>query len=218
MLPAPWETSFNDGFCSFKVDGFCYGDPESDNRIVREPTHSPPFAAAFEIGIGDAGGQQQSRCVREGALPEEAYYGAWFYLPTKATDATDNWNLFHFQGAPLGERLKGLWDVSLAEGSDAGLVAVVYDRFNASTKPAVYRSTEPIPLGRWFQLEFLFKRASDATGAVALFQDGAEVIRVEQIPTDDTPFGQWYVGNWAAALSPSNYTLYVDDVTVRLSN
>lgn len=183
---------------------------------MREPTHTPPFAAAFEIGIGGASGQQQNRCVREGVLPEEAYYGAWFYLPTKAADATDNWNLFHFQGAPPGERLAGLWDVSLGQGAGAGLVAIVYDRINDSH--GVYRSTEPVPFGRWFQLEFFFKRASDATGAVALFQDGAEVIRVEQIATDNTAFGQWYVGNWAAALTPSNYTLYVDDVTVRLSN
>jgi len=213
----PWETSFNDGFCAFKVDGFCYGDPQSENRIVREPTHSPPFAAAFEIGIGTDAPPipQQNRCVREGVLPEEAYYGAWFYLPTKATDATDNWNLFHFQGGQPGGRLDGLWDVSLAEGARGALVAIVYDRFNESH--GVYRSTKAIPFGRWFQLEFLLKRAGDATGAVALFQDGAEVIRVDEIATDDTPFGQWYVGNWAQALTPSNYTLYVDDVTVRLS-
>ena len=33
--------------------------------------------------------------------------------------------------------------------------------------------------------------------------------------TDNTDFGQWYVGNFADALTPPGSTLYVDDVTIR---
>lgn len=211
-LPAPWETSFSDGFCSYEADaGFCYG---ADHHIVSEPTHTPPFAAAFEIGGATRAGlvSKQTRCAREGQLPEEAFYGAWFYLPENATEL-DNWNLMHFQGRQPGVPVTNLWDVSIEE-RPAGLTAYVYG-FHPSK---VYRQPEPIavPLGRWFQLELYLKRASDATGVVALYQDGREVLRLEQLVTDDTSFGQWYVGNLADQITPSHYTLYVDDVTIRL--
>jgi hypothetical protein len=32
--------------------------------------------------------------------------------------------------------------------------------------------------------------------------------------TDPSNWGQWYVGNLATALAPSNSTIYVDDVTI----
>lgn len=213
-LPAPWQTSFEDGFCGYWSDaGFCYSDDDAAYRAVTSPVRTGAFAAAFDIRVDGGVGFHQSRCVREGQLPQEAYYGAWYYLPEPASEP-NNWNLFHFQGGEPGEPLQGSWDVSLTELPSGELAAYVLD----GRGPRFYEQADPtpIPIGRWFQLEFYLKRAADATGEIALFQDGVEVLRVTQIPTDDTNFGQWYVGSLAAGLSPVQYTLYVDDVTVRL--
>jgi hypothetical protein len=213
-LPAPWQTSFEDGFCGYRLDaGFCYSDPGAAYRLVSSPVRTGSFAAAFEIGVGGATGSHQARCVREGQLPKEAYYTAWYYLPESASEP-NNWNLFHFQGGEPGSPLHGLWDVSLAELPSGALTSYVRD--GLGTRVHEQQDPVPVPIGRWFQLEFYLKRAADATGEVALFQDGVEVIRVTGIRTDDTNFGQWYVGNLAAGLTPSRFTLYVDDVTVRL--
>lgn len=214
-LPAPWQTSFDDGFCSYQYQaGFCYADASSSYRLVTSPAHTGPFAAAFDLEGGDGMGARQTRCVREGVLPDEAYYGAWYYVPSELSGARD-WNLFHFQGGEPGQRLGGLWDVSLAE-RDGSLGASVLDlRTNDRHDPAPAR---PIPLDRWFQLEFYLRSAPDTTGVVALYQDGEELVRVADVITNDTPFSQWYVGNYAgtiAANSPTS-TVYVDDVTVRL--
>jgi hypothetical protein len=214
-LPVPWETSFADGFCGFELDaGFCYGDPRSERRIVTSPVRSPPFAAAFQLGDATGLPAAQMRCAREGQLPDQAFYGAWFFLPTLATDL-ENWNLIHFQGGVPGETLENTWDVTLEERPGVGLVAHVYE---FSTR-RVHQQPQPVavPIGRWFQLELFLKRASDETGAVALYQDGTEVLRLEEIAPDDSPFGQFYVGNLATRLNPPNYTLYVDDVSIRLS-
>jgi hypothetical protein len=73
----------------------------------------------------------------------------------------------------------------------------------------------PIPIQAWFQLELHLKRAADATGEVALYQDGQLLIDQKGLRTDDTSWGQWYVGNYADALTPPDFTLYVDDVTIR---
>ena len=37
---------------------------------------------------------------------------------------------------------------------------------------------------------------------------------VPERETDDSNFGQWYVGNYADGLEPADSTLYVDDVTI----
>jgi hypothetical protein len=34
------------------------------------------------------------------------------------------------------------------------------------------------------------------------------------IATDDSRWGEWFVGNFATALSPASSTVYVDDVTI----
>jgi hypothetical protein len=64
-------------------------------------------------------------------------------------------------------------------------------------------------------LEFRLRRASNATGAAALYQDGTLLLELADLTTDDTQYGQWYVGNYADALSPRDATIYVDDVTIR---
>lgn len=214
-LPAPWQTSFEDGFCGFKQQaGFCYSDPDSSYRLVTEPVHTGQFAAAFEMLPSDRGGPRQTRCVREGRLPSEAYYSAWYYVPSSLT-AAHSWNLFHFQGGTPGERPVNLWDVSMDDSSGvmtAFVLNMMKDDHYAISVPT------PIPLDRWFHLEFYLKGAADTTGEVALYQDGEELLRVTGIVTNDTPFTQWYVGSFAGAVPPNSPTssLYVDDVSVRL--
>ena len=63
---------------------------------------------------------------------------------------------------------------------------------------------------------FRLRRAADATGSIALYQDEQLVVQADSIVTDDSASAHWYVGNLAAALSPSDYTLYVDDVSIRV--
>lgn len=215
-LPIPWQSSFDDGFCGYKDGaGYCYADRGGSYRLVTSPVHSPPFALAFDLRAADEAGTDQARCVRQGVLPEAALYGAWYYVPSGFSDPV-NWNLFHFQGGEARKLLHGLWDVSLGELPDGQMAAYVRDLLHGH----VYEQAAPraIPTDTWFHLEFYYKRASDETGEVALYQDGTEVIRVTDLITDDdTPFGQWYVGNLAITLSPPNSSIYVDDVSVRLN-
>lgn len=214
-LPAPWQTSFEDGFCGYKHQaGFCYTDAHSEYRLVTSPVHTGPFAAAFDFHPTDRPGERQARCVREGVLADEAYYGAWYFVPSSLSEAR-TWNLFHFQGGPPGELLHSLWDVSMDDSSGA-LAVFVLDSINGDRYEAM--APVPIPRNRWFRLEFYLKRSAEATGEIALFQDDTELLRRADLITDDSPFGQWYVGNWTNSLTGANSTttVYVDDVTVRL--
>jgi hypothetical protein len=209
---APWSTGFEDAFCDYAAPtGFCFATGEGSFSLVTSPVHSGRYAAAFTVqGIPDGGGSQ-ARCVQQGVFPAAAYYGAFYYVPAQAQNS-GNWNLLHYQGGVPGQPLHGLWDVSLVNATDGGpLQAIVYDFLN-NTVPT--SSAPPIPIGRWFHLEVYFKRAKDATGEIAMWQDGAPALHVTNLVTDDTDWGQWYVGNLASGLAPPGSTVYVDDVTI----
>jgi len=210
-IAVPWSTSFENGFCDFvKAGGFCLGG--GTRRTVTTPVpKSGMFAAEFSVVTTDTM-NIQARCVLQGALPNEAYYSAWYYVPALATlDSTSSlFNLFHFRGGDASP--DGLWDVTLVNSSNGDLELLVYD-FLA---PRVRKQTNPrpIPIGRWFHIQFYLKRASDATGAIALYQDDELLVEASGIVTDNSSWAQWYVGNIAKGLTPPVSTVYVDQVTI----
>jgi hypothetical protein len=207
----PWSTGFENRFCDYsELGGFCLDDPLASVQIVTSPVHSGNFAAAFSVASALSEAGYQARCVRQGALPTAAYYGAWYYVPALATTST-NWNLLHFHGGDPSAQ-HGLWDISLVNGASGDLELAVFDFLHGLTRQAA--SPVPIPIGSWFHIQFYLKRAADATGEVALYQDGRQLLDASGLITDDTSWGQWYVGNFAVALTPSDSTVYVDDVSI----
>jgi len=207
-IAVPWSTGFEDRFCDYTAAaGFCYGTGTAS--AVTSPAHSGHHAAAFTVQAGTDG--FQTRCVRQGVLPKAAYYGVWYFIPATAQNS-GVWNLVHFQGGDLASQ-HGLWDISLVNRPDGQLQAVVYDFLNQVARNPT--AQVPVPIGSWFHWELYLSRAADATGEVALYQDDQLLLQVTNIVTDDTNWGQWYVGNYATGLAPANSTLYVDDVTIR---
>jgi hypothetical protein len=209
----PWSTGFEDGFCGYAAPmGFCYGAGSSAYALVTAPVHSGRYAAAFSV-VADSDAGSQVRCVQQGIFPQAAYYGAWYYVPAPAVN-TGLWNLFHFQGGPPNQRLHGLWDVSLVNEGDAGALRISFFDFLSGTSPDA-SAAPPIPIAQWFHLEVYFKRAKDATGELSVWQDDRQVLSLGGLATDDTDWGQWYVGNLATALAPTGSTVYIDDVSIR---
>ncbi len=46
---------------------------------------------------------------------------------------------------------------------------------------------------------------------------GQLLVEATGLQTDDTDWGQWFVGNIANALTPPDSTVYVDDITIGTS-
>jgi hypothetical protein len=208
-LRAGWHADFEDGFCGYqRAGGYCYAAEGAEYRLVKSPTRSGRFAAAFTLDTDtDA---EQARCVRRGTFPDEAYYGAWFFIPAGTTsDAL--WNLMHLQGAKLGE-LSGLWDVSVSTDEDGEMHPQIFEAASDDWTDAAPEVV--LPADEWFHLQFYQRREPDAAGAVALFVNGAQVIAKEGIAPDGAAWGQWYVGNLAYSLTPAQSTLFVDDVSI----
>ena len=127
-------------------------------------------------------------------------------------DLAEVWNLIHFRGSGPGPQ-HGLWDVSLGKDAAGSYQVFVFDFLNAVTRMTT--GVPAVPIGAWFQLEVYFKRAADASGAFAVYQDGQLALDLTDMVTDDSEYGQWFVGNSAFSLSPPEHTLYVDDLAVR---
>jgi hypothetical protein len=218
-LVFPWSTGFENGFADWQEppnQGFCYAVGAASMTIVNAPVHSGNHAAAFTVDTISDASESQSRCVRQGVLPQAAYYGAWYYVPSAPVNM-GNWNLLHFQGAnvPDGMFAHGLWDVSLATPLGSSPRAYAYDFLRTSIPDA--SAAPSIPIGSWFHLEVFLHRATDGTGQFTLYQDGRVVTGRSGVATDDSMWGQWFVGNLATALTPPTSTVYVDDVTIGAS-
>ena len=211
-LTVPWSTGFENGFGDWSQpsdQGYCYVAGAATYAIVTSPVHSGQYAAAFTVNPAITA-PSQTRCVRQGALPASAYYGAWYYVPAVAT-SIGTWNLLHFQGADSPDAaVQSLWDLSLVNGADGGLAPAVYDFLHTRTLAA----GPDIPIGSWFHLEVRLTRSASSAGAFAVYVNGNPVLALSALETDPTAWGQWYVGNYATALLPSPSTVYVDDVTI----
>jgi hypothetical protein len=216
-VPFPWSTGFENGYADYDAgQGYCYEKGGGAYAIVTPPSpvHMGTHSIAFTVTTGGGATESETRCVLQGVLPQTAYYGAWYYVPSAVINA-GLWNLIHFQGAsgPAEEASgHGLWDVSLVNDSTGALHVSAYDFLHTETPDA--SGVPPIPIGAWFHLEVFLQRASDATGRFTLYQDDVVAFDLSGIETDDTPWGQFYVGNLATTLGPPQVTVYVDDISI----
>jgi hypothetical protein len=214
-FPFPWSTGFENGFdCDYaEPDGACYAQGTAKYNLVTDPVHSGSYAASFTVDSFVDNKSTHTRCLRQGTFPTEAYYSAWYFIPT-IPNKVQLWNLFHFSGgAAIGEKnADRLWDVSLVK-KDNGDLRLEFYNFGKSDQPLPDQSNAPsIPIGAWFRIEMYVKRAADATGEFTLYQDGTSILRMTGLLTDDTKVGTWFVGNLAENLDPVESTVYVDDV------
>jgi hypothetical protein len=220
-IPVPWSTGFEDGFCGYYVaGGRCYshdGDGSASFEVAQTPVHGGHYAAAFGVTASD---DAHSRCYLEGKLPKAAYYGAWYYIPAVSKN-TGLWNLFHFQvhrQSNTSDSLTNFWDISLENDDTGGLRLYVWGPSSLGASK-VQGDIPSVPIGEWFHIEMYLKLATDNSGEVAVYQNGARYLRGTGIQTDftDSEWAQWYVGNLATKLDPAQSILYVDDVSVKAS-
>ncbi len=216
VVELEWTSGFEDGFCGFSnVRGFCYGASGASRRIVEAPAHSGRRAAAFTVNSDDELRAEQTRCVREGLLPKDAYYRAYFFIPSGTTN-NGNWNLMHFRTAGEDGALDGRWDVSLVTTEQGTLAPWLRDYVGGSVIPP--SEDYEVPVDRWFSLAIRLRRDSTEAGVAALYLDDELVVERTDIVTDvESTWGQWYVGNLATDISPSESTIYLDDVSISAS-
>jgi hypothetical protein len=161
----------------------------------------PPAASATHAHGGRHGG---AATITQGAVtslrylyreqpsPPEAYYAAWFFIP--ATMQVASWLSLHpfgYHPTAGSATTTPLFDFNIYPDAGGNLVARVYD----PTKLRNLEQTNPVavPLATWVHFEILFRKAADATGRIAVWQDGSN------------------------DFAPSPATVYFDDATISLA-
>jgi hypothetical protein len=214
-----WRATFEPGDLSeWTSDG--NGGTRTENAgptpaVTAQMAHSGRYAGVATIAPTMAM-DSLNYFYRRLPSPHEAYYGAWFYIPSTFT--VGSWlSLTHFRGSSNGDptNLTGIWDVNLYTLPSGELAAQLGDFVSTFN----LRQTIPVPVPRdtWVHFEILFRKAANMTGRVAVWQDGALILDRPGVVTALSPLVVWEAGVGSDNLSAVPANVYVDDVTISLS-
>jgi len=155
---------------------------------------------------------------REAPSPTEAYYSAWFYLPSTFTIPafTNYLSLFHFNASTTGDgkSLTPLWDLNFFPEA-VGLVPQLYSYTSGQiARQSNSQATWTAPRDTWFHVEMLFVKSSTATGHITVWFDDNLVIDLNKVVTVPNDWLQWNAGGGADVIQPSPTSIYMDDAAI----
>jgi hypothetical protein len=183
--------------------------------VTTEVAHTGRYAGKATV-IPASGTESVNYFVRQEPSPARAYYGAWFFIAP--IFSVKSWlSIIHFRGSHTGDGQDAypIWDINLYPRTDGTLVAHLYS-FASNTN--VEESTPVrVPIGQWVHFEVFFDKASDPTGSIVVWQDGAPIIEANGIATVETAWLEWGVGGSSNSIAPAPGVLYVDDATISVS-
>jgi hypothetical protein len=219
----------------FEVGDLSEWTGDGQGGIYQESASALPTTVASQ---GHGGGMRAGRitvtppasamvCVnyiyRQAPMPADAYYSAWFWFPLLFS-IPNYLNIIHFAGSTTNDdrALVSIWDVDLQSQADGSLAAYLFQfpvpNF-ASGRSYDEATPVPVPIMSWVHFEVLFRKASDNTGRIAVWQDGTLVLEVNDVATIPTDFLRFNIGGASRDITPAPADILVDDAaisTVRL--
>src|SRR5690554_5292180 len=173
------------------------------------------YAARLTINTTD-GGDHGARLHRWGEIRtyDTLYFGAWFYFPQRIQVTGGWWNIFQFKSRNSSDtRNDPFWILYVGNRSNGNMYLYLRDWIN---KVSYSQSVADLPVGRWVHIEVYLRQSSNGTGQITVWQDGVEILRRSNITTmyPNTAGNAFGICNYANRLSPSNVSIYVDDVAI----
>lgn len=176
-------------------------------EVVSDVARSGRFAARTTIQT-DGISVRYAKLFRQEGLPDEARYGAWFYLP-RDVHVGQYWNIMQWTDAS-----GMLFDLGLVT-RNGRLEVYAHDHQRGERVPYAVGALPAVPTGRWFELAAVFRKATDATGFVTVFQDGMPIVDHRNLATVADPASvAWNVGSAALDVGSTPVVLYVDDASI----
>ncbi|MEM7032312.1 MAG: heparin lyase I family protein [Chloroflexota bacterium] len=192
----------------------------SDILISTDVARSGQYSTKMALTKAENGLKQGARIFRrwldseEGlSLPTEAYYSAWYFFPEVYTP-DDWWNVFQYKSK--GSSSEPMFSFNIDNDEQGNMVFYIWDKANGGISHNQVGAPQPIPVGQWVHLEIYFKTSFNKTGQVTMWQDGVQIIDVQNIRTilgEDERL-HWSVNNYTDGITPSNPVIYVDDVAI----
>jgi hypothetical protein len=218
--PSPdilWWTDHETGTSDWvrNAEGSTWTSAGGQLDVVTTPVRSGRYALR-SIVMSPPNGSPLSAAVaqRNGIMPVDAYYSAWYYVPAAVT-ATGYWLFFKFRSrvdAADATTNVDVWDFDFLPGSNGGMEFSLFGHVNRNTEPAL--AMPPVPIGQWFQVEAFLRATNDNTGRLTIWVDGTPIFDVQARPTLPSPFVEWQVGGITERITPPMATFYVDDAAI----
>jgi hypothetical protein len=188
--------------------------PPNMIEISNERVRRGANAAKLTIDAPSGAAQGNSALSRAGALPVEAYYSAWYYVP-RTIDVSGFWVIFKFRQQDQAT-MDELFDLDLINLASGEMSLQLYDHRRQATIPL--DAKDPVvPVSRWFQIEAFYRNAQDTTGRVTFWLDGQPILDVANQAMASTPWVEWSVTSIGETLNPGTAVVYVDDCAVSRS-
>jgi len=199
------------------------------NGVSSEVSHSGKYALKMTIGSWyPHSGCRQFR-YEEARSGKDYYYSAWLYFPEKYT--VSGWtNIMQFKAKRFSQHGGAsdlFWSVRLMSHEDGepyfqlswkgGEGAVLGPTAqDTELKPKLFdQSLVSVPVKQWVHLEIFLKQSSDFDGHIIVWQDGKEIYNVDGVRTKfEDSFNSWSINSYGAGISPSAFTVYVDDAAI----
>ena len=202
-------------------------------RVTSEVAHSGRYSLASTIDTRVGGKAGIRWPVRHFAdypdnLPKTAYYSTWFYLPSAFSSTW--WNFMQWKRAYVRPG-RSQWSdpvasVNFEERPDTGAMYFSLNYkvgrdggYKTDGWGTIATAEIDIPLRRWVHLECLYKWSTDKSGAISCWQDGELLWTFDNLITE-FDYGsarlprQFAVNAYGHDISPSPYTIYIDDVAI----
>ena len=177
-------------------------EPEGAQELVTHPVHGGRYALKVTIEAG-LGQRKVTYLYRDGSLPRQGRYSAWFYFPERHL-APVFWSIMSFRGRgqPADEAtlIDNLWNLTIYNREDGAMALKLWD--GARQRDLLQPAPVALPTGRWVHLEAYFRQASDDTGRIAFWQDGVPLFDVDGVSTAPSEWTSWLVGSVGKDVSP----------------
>jgi len=176
--------------------------------ITGDVAHSGNYALSLSIS-GARGETEAARLLRWHDNPVEGYYSVWFDFPRVYRPA-EWWNVFQFKS--LGTESDPMWVLNVGNRPDGSMYFYLWDALTNTSYAPLRR--EDISPKKWTEVTAYYRRATDRTGRITIWQDGVLLFDVDQVQTAIADNVHWGVGNYTDNISPSDATIYVDDAEI----
>jgi len=214
-----WSSTFEPGDLSeWTMDGggsVYVLNSAAGPAATSEAAHGGRYAGKVSVNPA-LGMMSEAYLFRMSPSPSEAWYSAWFYVPS-TVQVISFLSIIHFNASTTGDgrNVFPTWDVNLYTRPDGSLVAHLY---SFVTQTNLEQTTPvPVPRDRWVHLEVLLHKAATATGQVAVWQDDAAILTLDGVATAPNDWLQWNVGAASTDVVPSPAVIYVDDAAISFS-
>lgn len=217
-----WSPCATQGACG-NAGGGEFDSNSGGSVASMDVAHSGQWSAKMTItGIDSSSAATRLTRWKEPYAHKELYYSAWYFIPRPyavgpygfqnlwqhtSTTGTRNTPIFvigRLPGTGAMPYLSLTWWPTAEEGPYRGQ----YGSRN-------WRASIAMPVGQWFHIETRYVCASDFTGMIQVWQDGALIFDLENIKTGYAGgMCGWSINNYGLKVTPTPVVIYTDDAGI----